>query len=236
MIRFFPYFLSLLITLSSFNGKAQHIETSSSKELNCLAINGLTLRNSPSVKGDKISVIPYGSKLTLLKHSGNIETIGGFHGEWVQVKFQEATGYVFDAYISGYPAPQLRKQGYSSCYNYLVKNFDITGGNKKFKIEKADMEVFNEDVDFGNITYNFNNQEHDGIETIIIKNADLEECFIVFTATTWVFRKYTLDPNKYVKTTDENGLSIYQYEDLINPENSDEQLSQQYLTYKVTEN
>lgn len=74
-------------------------ETQTYKGLFVNAESGLYLRSKPSVKGNKLGLVPYGEEVVLLKGSGIIEKIDGKQGEWVFVRWQKKEGWVFNAYL-----------------------------------------------------------------------------------------------------------------------------------------
>ena len=96
------------------------------------AEGGLSIRDSNSISGKRIGVIPYGEKIITLsrkifkindvtikltsKHKdddGN-EYLGmTLKGQWAKINFKGKIGFVFDGYLSKYPAPILRDKGRS---------------------------------------------------------------------------------------------------------------------------
>ena len=75
------------------------------------ANNGLILRASPDPKGARITTIPYGESVVVIrkdpKLSHLVKEYGGFilYGQWAEVWYQgKFSGYVFDGYLSSYPA------------------------------------------------------------------------------------------------------------------------------------
>ncbi len=85
--------------------------------LNCIALGGLKLRAVP--KGKEIAAIKLGESVVViakwdsLQQSGTYEQI---YGNWIKVKYNALTGYVFDGYLSKMPAPSLQD---SSLEEYL---------------------------------------------------------------------------------------------------------------------
>jgi hypothetical protein len=59
----------------------------------------LVLRDSPGLKGKKISDIPYAAKIEYLAESKNEATILGLTGEWKKIRWQDKTGWVFGPFI-----------------------------------------------------------------------------------------------------------------------------------------
>ncbi len=100
------------------------------------AEGGLIIRDTNSISGKRIAVIPYGDKIEVLGStlyslpSDSIKFIEpwqdafqqqytGYYlkGRWVRIKFQGIYGYVFDGYLSHFPAPHRGEYGY---YEHLT--------------------------------------------------------------------------------------------------------------------
>jgi len=67
-----------------------------------IAKSGLNYRTKP--KGTIIGNLKYGTKLRILKHTNNFETIEDnneqIEGEWLKIKINDKPAYVFDGYLS----------------------------------------------------------------------------------------------------------------------------------------
>lgn len=214
--------LVVFTSLLSLNLIAQTQPAPDTTTVNCFAVNGLNLRKHPSKNAAKILKIPFGASMKILSKSGRLEQIVGLEGEWIKVTFKSSIGYVFDAYTSEFPIPKLKKTGYSYLLEYMVKNFKRTGGDDLFDITEADRHIYKKNIQFEDINYTFDNEGHDAIETVQIPNANIQECFIVFTACTSIFRKYTLDHSKFKEVKNKTGLIEYKSYHLYHPENSGE--------------
>ncbi len=75
------------------------------------ALNGLHLRNFPDMHSEIITTLTYGDELLIcedqsLKAQQNIQ-MGWFTGQWVKVSYHGLEGYVFDAFISSLPVPEI---------------------------------------------------------------------------------------------------------------------------------
>ncbi len=233
MKRLFQFGFCLLLILNCIQATAQRDELIDSiSYLNCLAVNGLSLRNYPSKNSIRMGIIPYGDSMRLISNSGVKERLKGFKGEWIQVNYKGLVGYVFNVYTSKYPTPILKEYGYSYFKDYLFGNFRLTKGAKNFGVDDNGIIASQIRSEFGEIEYIFNNQEHEEIEIILIPNGDIQECFILFTACNFIFRKYTLENSKFKKEIQKDGTVEYKYSDLKNPENS----SEGYVyTYRLNE-
>ncbi len=85
--------------------------------LNCIALNGLKLREIPGGKviasmqlGETVIVVSKRDALTKADTYENID------GRWIIVKYKAILGYIFDGYLSKMPAPSLQD---SSMVEYL---------------------------------------------------------------------------------------------------------------------
>jgi hypothetical protein len=72
-----------------------------------LALSGLRLREFPGTASKILTTIPFASKVTLMRDptlarnedDGYLFDADSIRGNWVSVKYQDKTGYVFDAYL-----------------------------------------------------------------------------------------------------------------------------------------
>ncbi len=66
------------------------------------AKSGLVFRKKP--RGKKLGKIPYETEVSVLKHTGDFQEIktseGILKGEWVEIKYDNKKGYVFDGYLT----------------------------------------------------------------------------------------------------------------------------------------
>ena len=99
------------------NSWAQEEDTGERELVNCLAINGLSLREFPNSDSSKVLTIPYASSIEFIYRTDNRERINGFDGNWIQAEYNDSVGYIFDAYVSALPAPRLFDR-----FSYLNSN------------------------------------------------------------------------------------------------------------------
>lgn len=100
--------------------------------LNVVAINGLTVRSIPSVKGEKITLLKTQERVCI-KDTSNFkiqnDSIFGFSGNWILIQTTEnILGYVFDAFLSTLPVAKSISEhgssvGYTQRLPYLLKQF-----------------------------------------------------------------------------------------------------------------
>lgn len=92
----------LLASLLSFEGFSCFDK---GQVLNVMAPSGLRMRTSPQ-NGQTIKVIPYGSAITVIEENQIIEDqVDWITGNWIKVEHEGDIGYVFDGFLSDYPAP-----------------------------------------------------------------------------------------------------------------------------------
>lgn len=107
-------------------------------QLNVLAPSGLNMRKVAGTKGKKITKLPYGAKVTVVKDdtkriSFRVMEFKGYYieGFWVKVKYKNHIGYVFDGYLSKLPAP--KKGENLSMKEYLSSTFNKNGAPQNIK-------------------------------------------------------------------------------------------------------
>lgn len=64
-----------------------------------IADSGLSLRQEKTVNSNRVALIPFGEKVTVLKISHKQEVIDKEKGTWIFVQWKERKGWVFDAFI-----------------------------------------------------------------------------------------------------------------------------------------
>ncbi len=77
--------------------------------LHVLAPSGLVLRDKPN--GKPITVVPYGSEVTVLKDTEKLQSheLDGYTGLWQKVMYNNTTGYLFDGLTSRFQAPNIKE-------------------------------------------------------------------------------------------------------------------------------
>ncbi|WP_324027825.1 SH3 domain-containing protein [Maribacter sp. BPC-D8] len=134
--------------------------------------NGLSIRDTPSLKAERIGVIPYKGKVKILQSSKEFEQIilskeRQVVGEWKKISFENIEGYVFDKFLN-YKLDYKHKN-----YNpnrqhidiYTEKEFFDNIGDKRtlnIKAEKLDLQQYGID-NFNTLSkYNFNKRQTNG--------------------------------------------------------------------------
>ncbi len=87
---------------------------------------GLSLREEPNQKSKRLELIPYGTELTSISFAHvypaqfGIDTIDGYESSWIEVQYNEKSGYVFAGYVLPVSPPaELDK----TLKNYLTRIF-----------------------------------------------------------------------------------------------------------------
>jgi uncharacterized protein YraI len=89
--------LICLISLSFLSTNTAEIAESKDKFV--AAKSGLNLRSEPGKSSKVISTIPFGSKVTIEKSKGDEIFLDGRYGKWVNVKYDNKTGWVFSGFL-----------------------------------------------------------------------------------------------------------------------------------------
>lgn len=126
------------------------------------ADGGLSIRDTNTIKGNKIGLIPYGAKVVVLEHKigsyqEEVIQIGApkanylglrLEGQWTKVQYQNIIGYVFDGYLSRFEAPLLKtgiKDKPEWHQDYFERIFGLVSSRKGDGLTKHQEEfVFNE--------------------------------------------------------------------------------------------
>lgn len=71
------------------------------------APSGLTLREFNNLNSDKLAVMPYGTKLKVLRNEkNNTMTVGGIDGGMNEVEYNNKKGYAFNGFLSKFFPPE----------------------------------------------------------------------------------------------------------------------------------
>ncbi len=112
---------SLFLTLLCLAGSQRVFaigDYSANDKLTVWAKTGLTMRQTADSKGEKITAVPFGAVVTVLKETlktkpYSVTEFKGYElkGFWVKVQYGKMTGYVFDGYLSKLVAPAVEAEG-----------------------------------------------------------------------------------------------------------------------------
>lgn len=94
------------------------------KQSHVFAPSGLQLRASLQRRAKRLAIIPYGAKLVVKKVSEQPFQSDWVKGNWAYVKYDTLEGYVFDGYLSTFPAPDTsRFENCESDYPSLLRDY-----------------------------------------------------------------------------------------------------------------
>lgn len=152
-----------------FSFSVQIFSVNSEKEFRyILANSGLSFRVAPNIKSNKISVIPYGARVQILKQDKNRPfEFDNFRGYWSRIKFNGKIGYAFSGFMCSYPAPA----GEKNVFEYIKRNFPNE--------DEDSYNYYNGIYDNGNIETNSWEELYDWSHSVIFKNAELQEIFLL---------------------------------------------------------
>jgi hypothetical protein len=89
-----------------------------------LAPSGLNLREGPTIRDKKILRVPYGAQLELLQPAKATKLqVDNIPGGMAMVRYGDTLGFVFDGYLSTFPAPS-KSEG-TEAYAELVREQGI---------------------------------------------------------------------------------------------------------------
>lgn len=130
-----------------------------------LAPSGLNLRKDVDPNSAKLDLIPLGGKVTLLTAStAKNLTVDQLSGGMAKVKYGDKTGFVFDGYLSRFPAP---KQSINTPGGYTLENYV-----EKLR-ENPDASIIHEEhsMDYGGIS--------SSESSIYIPSQNWQEAFLI---------------------------------------------------------
>ncbi|MEM7184876.1 MAG: SH3 domain-containing protein [Spirochaetota bacterium] len=61
--------------------------------------SGLVLRQKPKRRSNRITTLPYASKVEILQEFGEEKTISGATGKWLQVRYKGKKGWAFGGFL-----------------------------------------------------------------------------------------------------------------------------------------
>ncbi|MBC6993674.1 SH3 domain-containing protein [Neolewinella lacunae] len=154
------------------------------------AEGGLSIRDTNSLSGQRMGVIPYGGKVIVKStklfriHEEEIKLTSAFQGEdepdyvevslsgkWVKVMYGDLEGYVFDGYLSKYAAPRILENRYSEgLHDYLSREFGLLSHK-----EASDGDYFFRETYYGGGVSLLNSGEKSAYIRIILPGFSMEE-------------------------------------------------------------
>ena len=105
-------------------GSQQEITNLQHRQSHVFAPSGLKLRSRLHRRAKRLAIIPYGAKLEVQKISEQPFQSDWVKGNWAYVKYDTLEGYVFDGYLSTFPAPDTsRFENCQTDYPFLLKDY-----------------------------------------------------------------------------------------------------------------
>ncbi len=141
-------------------GPAVNMSLERVKTSHVLAPSGLKLRNKLNKYSKTIAVVPYGAEVTILQVSSDSYGIDWVNGNWTLVQFDTLQGYIFDGYLSTFPAPELTDS--ISCYYHLPDMLLSYLANHFQAVNEADT-VFAKSIPGTNQTWEFVQEFEDNL-------------------------------------------------------------------------
>ncbi|QNJ97579.1 SH3 domain-containing protein [Constantimarinum furrinae] len=153
-VAFSILFIALTALMISCNNETKDTETdttsndlavadidaseTSPEYLYVTAFSGLSLREFNNLNSEKLSVMPYGTKVRVLTPEKNTTmTVGGIKGGMDEVEFNHKKGFAFNGYLSRFfpPEPDINFTGYATQLKEQFPNvsFEETAGGTASK-------------------------------------------------------------------------------------------------------
>lgn len=102
-IEYFCYFIfisNFFIHCSSFDSK----RTEQAGKLGYVnAKSGLLIRENPGRTNPKITLVPFGKEVSILRFTDVDDTIENIKAKWVEVRYKEFQGFMFSGFLSSSP-------------------------------------------------------------------------------------------------------------------------------------
>jgi hypothetical protein len=109
MKRFIGVILCVSVLMIACN-KKERTETTQKdfpKTMYVNATDGLRVRNSPDINGEKLGLLDYLAKINITREDNNTVNIGGIDGKWVYIT-EPIEGWVFDGFLVDYE-PHIKR-------------------------------------------------------------------------------------------------------------------------------
>ena len=150
--------IAFLIILNNHQVFSQNINYTIGDTLNIFALSGLKIREEGHANSKVLASMKFGEKVVVLDtfSTGNKskQTIEGFGGSWIKVRYDAIEGYVFDGFLSALPVPKMnyrqdirkmkaRKGKNSEGYAHEIEDAFKEYMNTEFDSINEPMEYFN---------------------------------------------------------------------------------------------
>lgn len=163
------------------------------------AKSGLNIRISEGVEADVIGVIPFGAEVIVLEETDRglsiklsevfskdySEASSSYYisGNWVQIRYKDIDGYVFDGYLSELPPMKLIKANDGNSYvekfePYLRRLYTVIDSNV---VKDINEDLRHKEIRFENgVIYERNGNVGWYEEIIILPRTGIETGFLIF--------------------------------------------------------
>ena len=100
----------VLVCFISFLILSTHsVNAAGGEEKYVAAKSGINLRSGPTKSSSVVTLIPFGSRVTIEKSEGNEIFLDERYGKWVNVKFGNKTGWVFSGFLCDFKPDAIIK-------------------------------------------------------------------------------------------------------------------------------
>lgn len=177
------FILAILTVLSLFNTGYANPDNSGGASRFVLALSGLRLRDVPN--GNIITTIPYGEVVVVEDDPHKVAiTVEGLEGFWAKVKWKGQSGWVFNGFLSRFPAPAA---DCISSVDYAKRYFTPVTGELKtqFSTQFAEYStttvqifVYNTDT----ITLSQSSWDGSGGSDLVFPHTSVQEIYLIAKA------------------------------------------------------
>lgn len=180
MLRFFFFLgcISLPLGLSAQN------DFRTGQKAWVLAKSGLNVRESAEMSGAKVGKLPYASEVTVLDTRGTKFYVEGIPGDWVKIEQDGMSGFVFDGFLSTFPAP-TQSEMYPPLKKWLATFAEKSGP------EQTEEKILDEGTEYESTQVITHQDYQDGLryileeddmsmnESVFLPNTSLENAFLL---------------------------------------------------------
>lgn len=154
------------------------------------AKSGLSLRKTPDKNAEKLTIIPYSSKVTFISFTSESYTVTEFDGfqyttNWAKVSYNNNIGYAFAGYLSTIKPPKISEN--YGIQEYLDDYFTKTDLIAYSTYENCSGEHIRSCITSGlisykeGISYSFWSGEGGGTDTLSIPNLNILQAYTLGT-------------------------------------------------------
>lgn len=86
----------------SFSLMLQSLICSAQSESMVVVKSGVFIRDSTTINSNAVGSVKFGEMVAVLNEPSAKDVVNGMKGNWVKIKYNTYTGYVFDAYLGNF--------------------------------------------------------------------------------------------------------------------------------------